>query len=167
MDRAFAGGAGGIRRTGVGGSWKRVLPNKKTSPVGQYVRIGTVSHRPTFEDGKGQPTPQRRKRLHLGNVGDGPCKKGLMYLGSSQIRGSETLILKGRMPSIPSEQFLPTWRWLNGRVYHNSAPLRFTVVFFFVRGRKMFALSSCTRYMSCVDTPPQSTVPNNNNNPIW
>ena len=53
LDRAFAGGAGGFWRIGVGGSWKRVRLNKNTLPgkvyVSMFVKVGfdTVPFRST------------------------------------------------------------------------------------------------------------------------
>ena len=44
LDQAFAGGAGGFWRIGVGGSWKRVRLNKNTLPgkvyVSMFVKVG-------------------------------------------------------------------------------------------------------------------------------
>ena len=47
----------------------------------------------------------------------------------------------------PSEQFLPTWCWLDGRVYHVSAPLGCPVVGIF----NLFAQCTCTRDMKHMD----------------
>ena len=91
LDRAFAGG--GIWRTAAGGSWKGVLPRKKTRPrviICQYVGKGWVRRGLFAMEGKRQLTPKRWKRL---NVVKSPCDSELT-------RGSETLILMNGMPSV-------------------------------------------------------------------
>ena len=74
----FAGGAGGNWIAGVGGCWKRVRLNKNTPPAHQYFRgrKSKSSHDLTIEDGKGQPTPKRWKRLRVGDGRDRPLIDG-------------------------------------------------------------------------------------------
>ena len=77
LARAFAGGAGGLWRTGAGGCWKRVRLVKKTPPrqsACKYVCSGWVEHGTISEDGKGQPPPKRWRRLHV-EIGDRPHKR--------------------------------------------------------------------------------------------
>ena len=88
MDLALAGGDGGNWIAEAGGCWKRIRLKKKTPPVCQYFRCSKSkrSHDPRIEDGKGQATPKRWKRLRAGIVGDGPFHEGRSDALGSKLR---------------------------------------------------------------------------------
>ena len=103
-NRALAGRAGGIWRSGARDISKRVRLNKKTPhPDGenQYVHTGVIRHDVISEDGMGQETPKRWKRHHVEDMGDRPCKRFWHeFHGSGLTRGSETLILVIGLPNV-------------------------------------------------------------------
>ena len=141
LDSLESGGARGIWRTGAGGSWKRVRLNRKSplrESVCQYVCEGRVRHGPMSQNGKGQPTPSKQTAKK--------CRDELQGLRADKrfrdIDLEHWTAKRSAGRRRPSEQFLPTWCWLSGRVYHGSAPLRVSVV-----GRfHLFAQYSCVHW---------------------
>ena len=106
MDRAFAGGAEGIWRTGAGGSWKRVRLNKKTSHISQgkcmyvsmYVKVGfdMVRCKRMGRDSQGDGNGSMLKTW----VTDLARDVVMSYRVSEVTRGSETLIMMIGLPSV-------------------------------------------------------------------
>ena len=104
MDRAFAGGAGGIWSTGTEGSWKRVPLNEITlsrDSACQYVCTGGVRHDLFHRMGGDRQHQSGRNGSMLRTWATHFARGFVMsYRGSELTRGSETLIPLIELPSV-------------------------------------------------------------------